>query len=749
MQSVLLWSSFLLVIFSHCSFLDGAPSLSQCSDSNLSISGGRYTLSKLHNDGSILRYICREGFYPHPIKSRKCDGGQWDPIPGTKLPVCKKVTCPYPIVLENGVVQPYKPVYYVNDTTTYRCHSDYTFRGSATRVCQANGKWSGGTPICSRNTDHCPDPGTPPGASRGGHIFNIDDKVTYTCAKNLKLIGSKERVCQDGGQWSGKEPECYADFTYDTPEEVAEAFGSSLKTTLTLHEESGKEGKKIRLTQEGKLDIYIALDASDSIDENDFNKAKEVIKKLITKISYYEVNPNYELLIFATDVTKIVSITDYKKGPETRLKNLLTLLEDYKYDAKGQKTGTNIRKAYDAILRSMSFEKEQNETAFDMTQHVIIMFTDGIANMGGSPKSVIDEIKQKVKNQEQYLDLYAFGVGQDVEKEIIDEWVTKRNNEKYFFILPDMDKVGETLDEMIDEGTSVSLCGLYKDYSDPESRASLRLTYPWLIKISITHEGGTANCIGSLVSPKFILTAAHCFRFNDDPERIGLVATDAKDTGLLAVKRYLLHPEYNTTKKRNLGIPEYYEYDVALIELKKGVKVSPDIRTICIPCTQETNGALQLPASVTCEKQKEVLLNSDLVTAHFIEHKVENSKKPKKTVLIRQGQQKDECIHQTKTIFNIKPETAKEMITENMLCTGGPSQNYIDDVTCKGDSGGPTFVETNRLIQVGVISWGLNDTCATNVDPKDTRDFHTNLFSPIVQDFLKLYLDDGDYLHFL
>lgn len=75
-----------------------------------------------------------------------------------------------------------------------------------------------------------------------------------------------------------------------------------------------------------------------------------------------------------------------------------------------------------------------------MTQHVIIMFTDGIypifvrtfhdhsvlqstfiiniiiiysapyftiytgiANMGGSPKSVIDEIKQKVKNQEQYL----------------------------------------------------------------------------------------------------------------------------------------------------------------------------------------------------------------------------------------------------------------------------------------------------------------------------------------------------------
>lgn len=64
--------------------------------------------------------------------------------------------------------------------------------------------------------DHCPDPGTPPGATREGHIFNIDDKVTYTCSKNLKLIGSKVRVCQDGGYWSGKEPECYGEHPHSS-----------------------------------------------------------------------------------------------------------------------------------------------------------------------------------------------------------------------------------------------------------------------------------------------------------------------------------------------------------------------------------------------------------------------------------------------------------------------------------------------------------------------------------------------------
>lgn len=36
------------------------------------------------------------------------------------------------------------------------------------------------------------------------------------------------------------------------------------------------------------LDIYIALDVSDSIDENDFEKAKSVIKTLIEKV--YEIN---------------------------------------------------------------------------------------------------------------------------------------------------------------------------------------------------------------------------------------------------------------------------------------------------------------------------------------------------------------------------------------------------------------------------------------------------------------------------
>ncbi|KAM9450589.1 complement factor B-like isoform 2-T2 [Clarias gariepinus] len=530
MQSVLFQSLLFFVILSQCSLLNGVPS--QCPDSNLGITGGNFTLKRSSNI-ITLRYICPEGYYPYPIKKRECVRGQWYPKLNQKHPVCNKVTCPNPKVLENGAVHPNKHLYYVNDTTTYRCYSGYTFRGSATRVCQANGKWSGGTPICSHNTDHCPDPGTPSGASREGHVFNIDDKVTYTCAKNLKLIGSKVRVCQKDGEWSGKEPECYADFTYDTPEEVAEAFSSSLKTTLTINEESGQAEKKIRLEQGGKLNIYIALDTSNSIEEEDFNKAKDVIKKLITKISYYEVFPNYEIIIFATDVKKVVSIVDYKIGIKT-LKEVLVMLDNCNYNDKGSRSGTNIHQAYESIRDSISFQKFVNKTDFDETHHVIIMFTDGIFNMGGNPKYIVEEIKQTVyngdENRDKYLDLYALGVGEDVEKEEIDQWVTKRDtHEKYFFMLQDMEAVGKTLDEMIDESTSVSLCGLYKDYYDPDLRSTYRYTYPWLIKISIPHERGTANCIGSLVTPRFILTAAHCFRFDDSPDKILLATPDYRD----------------------------------------------------------------------------------------------------------------------------------------------------------------------------------------------------------------------------
>lgn len=47
---------------------------------------------------------------------------------------------------------------------------------------------------------------------------------------------------------------------------------------------SDQYGKKIRVGNGGMLDIYIALDVSDSIEKEDFEKAKGVIQTLIEKV---------------------------------------------------------------------------------------------------------------------------------------------------------------------------------------------------------------------------------------------------------------------------------------------------------------------------------------------------------------------------------------------------------------------------------------------------------------------------------
>ncbi|ROL50173.1 Complement factor B [Anabarilius grahami] len=671
-----------------------------CPKENLNMARGSFVLSKGYSDGSFLKYICPYGYYPS-VQSRRCQYGLWTPKTSTrKSPECKKVTCPNPRVLENGQVTPYKERYYVNDTTTYSCHSDYKFRGSAVRVCKLNGKWSGSTPICGRDSDHCPDPGVPPGSSRTGHMFHIGDKVTYRCDSSLTLIGSKERVCQDGGQWSGTEPQCYADFTYDIPWEASEALSSALKSNIAVSQqyEEDQPEKKITLDQGGKLDIYIAVDASDSIDEEDFNKAKNIIKMLIEQPAYDDILASWEL---------IKCVKESKLWRESlRLTHTSDLLyRDARLMSVVGKLATMTRKT----------DMREEFVLFRVFLFLVRLHVFGQANMGGNPIPKVNQIKHLVtKNdpkREKKLDLYVFGVGDDVNKEDINGMVSERDQEKHFFKLSDLDEVQKPFDSMIDESTSVGLCGIHQDYDEDNKRSA----FPWLVQINVARPPQGSNCMGSLVTSSYILTAAHCFKEGDTPDRISVTL----EKGLaVKVEKYILHPDYNITAKQHMGIKEYYEFDVALIQLKKAVTMSVNLRPICVPCTRETNGALKLSDSDgTCKKHGE----------------------------------RDACVEDAKKAEGINVINAKDVVTDNVLCSGG-TEPKTDDVACKGEAGGATYVnKKDRLIQVGVVSWGVKDLCTKGKpDPlsqADTRDYHTNLFSEKIQSFLKEHLGNDNIGH--
>ncbi|XP_070989175.1 complement factor B-like isoform X3 [Oncorhynchus clarkii lewisi] len=669
--------------------------VSVCSTDGMSIRGGEYSLSNGSNVGSELLYHCPDGYYPYPKLMHRCLGhNRWSPSPSRRGSECRVMTCPDPSELRNGEVSPVLLQYVVGAQTTYECHDGYAFAGSASRVCQSNGKWSGDTPICDHGSGHCRDPGVPPGAKRNGNMLDIGDRVTYECSLGLMLLGSKERICLEGGDWSGTEPVCYSKNYYDTPEEVSKYFSTSLENRLALsglddNTDGQQVQRSIQMRQGGKLHIYIALDNSGSISKDNFTVAKNCVKALINQISFFEVIPRYGILTFASEVNEIVDIFSPSSHSDMVLQNLNN--DTY---GKLNGTGSNLSRVFKKILEKMAVFKERNE--LEDTQQAIIMFTDGNTNMGGSAEPTVIRIRNLM------------------------EGIHGKDWQKY-----------------LDESNSVNLCGLSWDRDGDDSTTSKRQEYPWVVTISVLVGNEHSSCMGALVTPRFVLTAAHCFR-DKQIDMIKVKVFDQEDMTL--EQKPIIHPDYDVFKKKDKGVSEFYDYDVALLKLSSDVQRSKYIRPICIPCTISSIRASGLHTSTTCKAQEEFLLNQNSVPARFMSEW--KGQMYEKDVQIKLKEKRESCIKDAEEAEGIK--NYKEAVTKNFLCTGG-TEDKVEDIACKGDSGGALYLKNlKRRIQVGVISWGVKDLCMGNI-PKPlstatTRDYHINLFR--MQKFLKEHLGE-------
>nr|XP_046266131.1 complement factor B-like [Scatophagus argus] len=739
-----------------CLLCMGGEVRCNCTETNVQIEGGFYKLTKQLQTGSLLIYNCPEGYYPYPALTRLCQpNGSWNPAPRRFNPQrCRLVECPDPNVLAYGNVSPPQDKYFVDNETTYECYSGHTMRGSSRRVCLPNGKWSGSTPICSRDTgNNCADPGIPAGASRTGNIFEIGDTVKYTCNGNLFLVGSSERVCQENGQWTGKEPACYYKHTYDTPQEVSEAFGNAIKNSLINLDstDDSQTGRKIRISNNVTLNIYIAMDVSESIDERFVQDAKRAVSKLITKISSFNVNPNYEILFFSCDIFEIVNILDFWRD-RPLLSSILNNLDTFQIKDGEFTLGTDLNFVFKTFLERMAMIKQQvGDEAFKEHRHVIIVFTDGGYNMG-EPSTTVAKIKNMVymsqpneegiQPREEYLDIYIFATGAEIFDDDLHA-LTLGTGGQHYFRMKDISNLQETFDDIIDEQDVKGLCGLHKEYETLD-RDSKRKMYPWMAFVYVQKDGMTRKCMGSLVTPRFVLTAAHCFTFGDLPEYVTVEIDDGQGK-VKRVKSFIIHPNYNSNAKTRQGVREFYDYDVALIHLREDVQITEASRPICIPCTWETNDALKLPSQSTCKEQERHLLKNHLERLNFLTKK--GDRVDERDVHAKLGDNRDECIRHALQAEGITTRNPKDAVTDNFLCTGGRNP-YRDHIACKGDGGGAVFKNyEHRTIQIAVVSWGTKNLCNEGaVESDDTsRDFHINLFRVIP--FLKSVLgnDEDDY----
>ncbi|KAM9468505.1 complement C2 [Clarias gariepinus] len=719
------------------------------------IKGGSVSYSNGGLEGSVLTYHCNFGYYPYPVSKRVCNpGGEW--LIRVSTATCKDILCPAQLQLDNGQFWPRKQWFKIGKEQEFSCREGLKLSGSAKRNCTESGHWTGTLPVCIGESVGCRDPGIPPGATRSGAHFRIGDQVKYRCQSGMELLGSEVRVCLDSKEWSGSDPRCQAPYIFDSPASVAQAMDGSLSAVMDVSSPEFKKkgpdfGRTLKVA-DGRLNIFILMDTSGSIKKEDFEKAKQATASLIRKLSSYDVEMKFDIISYASEPYDIITVLD-DFSDQTDV--VLARLNSFNHEGHGEKTGTNLFKALKSVHDRLSFLKANNKRRFSETQNVILIETDGFANMGGDPGHYLRLIRELLgykistdNSHEDLLDVYVFGIGTNIKKSELQRLASNKIREHHLFILKNYVDLGVVFNKMIND-SAVTKCGVAHELVIPKTDDNAKHerwdTRPWHVSINWR----TKPCQGSILTENWVITAAHCLmKLNN-----GFVErADASDVeinhggGKVCAGSLFEHPEFNVTKLKDRNINEFYDYDVALIKLNSSIKLSSKARPICLPCTKASNRALKMSPESTCKNHESALLDQQQTQAYFLQQG-----KSRKSTHIQTGEKREGCIEQYRPLLadnNLVPLT--DVITDRFLCTGG-SEKFKDYITCKGDSGGSLFLRKGmRYFQVGVVSWGTKAVCESQTlnipePPVDARDFHINVFS--IMPWLKEHL--GKELDFL
>ncbi|XP_049645807.1 transmembrane protease serine 11A [Suncus etruscus] len=205
-----------------------------------------------------------------------------------------------------------------------------------------------------------------------------------------------------------------------------------------------------------------------------------------------------------------------------------------------------------------------------------------------------------------------------------------------------------------------------------------KAAWPWQASLQ---SNNIHQCGATLISNTWLVTAAHCFKYNANPRQWTVSFGTTINPPLMKrnVKRIIVHERYHSPAK---------EYDIAVVQFSPRVTFTDDIRRVCLP---EVSASFQPNSTVYITGFGALYSGGDS----------QNELREARLQLISD----DVCK---------QPHVYGSDIKFGMFCAG-----YLEGIydACRGDSGGPLVIKDlkDTWYLIGIVSWG--DNCGQKNKP--------------------------------
>uniref|UniRef100_A0A8C6KVM3 Sushi, von Willebrand factor type A, EGF and pentraxin domain-containing protein 1 n=1 Tax=Nothobranchius furzeri TaxID=105023 RepID=A0A8C6KVM3_NOTFU len=153
------------------------------------------------NYNDVVEYVCFHGYQVVGDPVLQCSSqGTWV----GSVPRCQPCVCPPPELQFGRVIGDGRAC---GNQVQFQCDGGYRRLGPAQALCEREGVWSPGVPVCSRGRCSVAPPVVQNAVLQGG-VAPFPDTVTYRCRLGYLLKGSPHLSCGRDGRWAEPRLRC-------------------------------------------------------------------------------------------------------------------------------------------------------------------------------------------------------------------------------------------------------------------------------------------------------------------------------------------------------------------------------------------------------------------------------------------------------------------------------------------------------------------------------------------------------------